>query len=460
MNNLNYNIESVGGLREIVKLRRNRLEYLADAGRRGVDIKVLHLGSRQLIQINHPDLIRDVLVTHDWNFIKGRGLRASKPILGNGLLTSEGELHRRQRRLVQPAFHSARLSSYAQVMVECASAMCKDWMHGQRYAIDREMMRITLQIVGLTLFSADILSDAKEIGESLTRALQLFLALNSPAALLIPPYRRWVERRGAQERCAFEPVLRKVIEDHRMHPEQYDDMLSMLMNSHDDMGTGYMPDELLLDESLTLFLAGHETTANALTWTWFLLAQHPEVEATLRMELDEVLGGRLPTLDDVPRLKYTGRVFRESLRLYPPAWMITREAVASYRLGPVDVPPGAQLLMSPYATHHDSRFWPDPENFDPDRWLEEASTNRPKFAFYPFGAGTRVCIGEHFAMMEGVLLIAILAQQWRFQLARGQVVELWPQITLRPKHSIYFQFKQATSVPQGSGLREGELQYQ
>jgi cytochrome P450 len=439
---LDYQVESVGGARELLKIRRDPLDYIASAGRRSLDVRFIRLGKRELFQANHPDLIRDVLITHDWNFVKARGLRASKPVLGNGLLTSEGELHRRQRRLAQPAFHSARLAAYAETMVDCALKASKGWVSGQPYALDQEMTRLTLEIVGRTLFSADVLHDAKDIGNSLTRALHLFVALNSPVAQLFSPLRKWNERKVNRSRRELEQVLGKVIEDHRQQPDKYNDMLSLLMSSHDDMGAGYMSDELLLDESLTLFLAGHETTANALTWTWYLLAQHPEVEARLRQELKAMLGNRVPTLDDLPRLEYTGRVFRESLRLYPPAWTIAREAVTAYRLGPFEVPAGATIFMSPYATQRDPRFWKDPEHFNPDRWLDDAAASRPKFAFYPFGAGTRVCIGEHFAMMEGVLLIAVLVQRWKFQLVPNQTVELWPQITLRPRHSIYFDLRE------------------
>ena len=446
---VDYNGESASGLQEFLRFRRSPLQYIAATGKRSVDVRWIRFGKFELFHANHPDLIRDVLVTHDWNFIKSRGLRSSKPILGNGLLTSEGELHRRQRRLAQPAFHSARLESYANVMVECAVSAAGGWVSGQRYALDQEMMRLTLQIVGRTLFTAGVLHDAKDIGESLTRALHLFIGLNRPLAQLIRPVRKRAEQKAAQARRDLALVLAKVIEDHRQQPDTYDDMLSLLMSSLDDMGAGYMSDELLLDESLTLFLAGHETTANALTWTWYLLAQHPDVESRLHQEIESVLNGRVPTLGDLSRLPYTGQVFREALRLYPPAWIIAREAVTAYRLGPYDVPPGATIFMSPYATQRDPRFWNDPEHFDPDRWRDEFASQRPKFSFYPFGAGTRVCIGEHFAMMEGILLIAALMQRWKFHLLPNQKVELWPQITLRPRHSIYFSLAQRTSDRSG-----------
>jgi cytochrome P450 len=442
---MSFSVETVRGLSQILRFRKDPLGYIGDAGRRSVDIRCLQFGLRNVFQVNNPELIRDVLITHDWNFEKGRGLKASKPILGNGLLTSEGELHRRQRRLVQPAFHSARLAAYAQTMVECAAAIRETWVPAETYAMDQQMMRLTLQIVGQTLFSADLQKDAEGIGESLKRALGLFRALASPLTQLLAPLRKWAQHRVAQSRQEIELVLRKIIEEHRAHPEKYDDMLSMLMNTQDDNAAGYMSDELLMDESLTLFLAGHETTANALTWTWYMLAEHPEEAALLYAELDAVLAGRLPTLEDMPKLEVTGRIFREVLRLYPPAWIIARTAVTNYRLGEVEVPAGSMLFMSPYATQRDPRYWDAPEEFRPRRWSNDAS-GRPKFAFYPFGAGTRNCIGEHFAMMEGVLVIATLAQQWRMKLVEGQTVVPWPQLTLRPRESIYFSAEKRVDV--------------
>lgn len=432
-----YTVEQHTGLVEFIRFRRHLLAFMAQVGRRSIDISCLSIGSRLVFQVNHPDLIQDILITHDWNFVKGRALRASRPVLGDGLLTSEGELHRRQRRLVQPAFHSQRLASYANVMVECAASARDNWAEGSVIAIDQEMMRLTLQIVGRTLFSADLQNDAAGVGESLGRSLHLFLMLNSPLTQLLPPLRRLAERKASRVRTEIAAVVQKVINEHREHPDRYDDMLSMLLRSTDEGGTGYMSDELLLDESLTLFLAGHETTANALTWTWYLLAQHPEAVTQMHAELDRVLAGRLPTLDDIPQLDFTSRVFHEALRIYPPAWIIAREAVTEYRLGDMSIPSGSTLVMSPFAMHRDERFWPDAERFDPDRWKQEANAGpRPRFTFFPFGAGTRACIGEHFAMMEGVLLLATLAKRWRFHLLPGQTVELWPQITLRPRHAV------------------------
>lgn len=435
--------EYVHGYPELLRFRKDPTAYVGDLGRRSVDVWNFRASWRNLFLVNHPELIQNILVTHDWNFIKGRGLRNSKPMLGEGLLTSEGELHRRQRRLAQPAFHSARLAHYAQQIVSCTADMIAEWKHGNAAAVTSdEMMRLTLRIVGLTLFSADVAHEAASVGASLTEALQLFILLNHPLVQMIGPLRRRNERKARQARQGIEAVLLEIVERHRREPTQFDDMLSMLMISHDEMGTSYMSNDLLLDECLTIFLAGHETTANALSWTWYLLSGNPEAEAKLHAELAKTLGGRLPTLDDMPHLPYTTAVVRESLRLYPPAWVISREAVTPYRLEEIEVPAGANLILSPFTTHRDPRFWPAPESFRPERWLENnaenASATRHRFAYFPFGAGTRVCIGEHFAMMEAIMVIATVAQQFRLVLEPAQRVEMWAQITLRPRHPIRF----------------------
>jgi cytochrome P450 len=435
-----YSIERVGGWREFLTFRRDRLVYIADGGRRSIDIRIMKFGSRELVHLNHPELIQDVLITHDWNFTKGLGLKVSKPILGEGLLTSEGELHRRQRRLAQPAFNHARLASYARVMVECAGKASTRWKSDQTIDVHAEMMRLTLDVVGRTLFSADVMTEDNRIGQSLQLALRAFTGLNSPMAFLIPMIRRRAQKRAARFRLEIEKGLRPVIDEHRRNLSAYDDMLSMLMQPGEDANSGYMSEKLLLDETLTLFLAGHETTAVALTWTWYLLAQHPEVLAQLQAELEaEPAGleeGKSP-MEWVPRLRYTGWVVREAMRLYPPAWIIGRTVETPYRVGEIEVPAGVTLLVSPFATQHDPRFWTQPESFKPERWGTEAVAGRHRFTWFPFGAGTRVCIGEQFAMMEAVLLLATLARHWRFELVSpGQTVEMSPQVTLRPKGAV------------------------
>jgi cytochrome P450 len=440
--------EYVRGYPELLRFRRDPTAYVGDLGRRSVDVWNFRAGWRNLFLVNNPELIQNILVTHDWNFIKGRGLRNSRPMLREGLLTSEGELHRRQRRLAQPAFHNARLAHYCTQIVACTADLIERWKELQpkdaaNLSVSEEMMRLTLRIVGLTLFSADVTREASTVGASLTQALKLFILLNNPFVQMIGPLRRRNERRAREARHGIETVLLEIVEKHRREPERFDDMLSMLMGSHDEMGASYMSNDLLLDECLTIFLAGHETTANALSWTWYLLSKDSDAEAKLQTELDTVLQGRLPTIDDMQRLPYTTAVVKESLRLYPPAWVISREAVTPYRLEEIDVPAGANLILSPFTTQRDPRFWPEPETFRPQRWIDgdpsNAAATRPRFAFFPFGAGSRVCIGENFAMMEAVMVIATIAQHFRLSLTPGQKVELWPQITLRPRHPMHFQ---------------------
>lgn len=440
-----YSIERLGGWREFLRFQKDRLAYIADGGRRSIDIRVMKFGGRQLVHLNHPDLIQDLLITHDWNFTKGQGLKVSKPILGDGLLTSEGELHRRQRRLAQPAFNHARLSSYARVMVDCAEKASVRWRTGETIDVHAEMMRLTLDIVGRTLFSADVTAEHSRVGESLQLALRAFMGLNSPLAFLVPFIRRRAQKRAARSRRQIDAGLQQVLDEHRRNPGAYDDMLSMLMQPGEDANTGYMSDKLLLDETLTLFLAGHETTAVALTWAWYLLAQHPEVVEKLHAELEaESAGmaeGRSP-MELIPRLRYTGWVVREVMRLYPPAWVMGRTAETPYRVAGLEIPAGATVLVSPYATQHDPRFWDQPESFLPERWGTDAVANRHRFTWFPFGAGTRVCIGEQFAMMEAVLLLATLAREWRVELlSPEQRVQMWPQITLRPKGEVTMKLK-------------------
>jgi cytochrome P450 len=435
--NDDWKIEHAAGFGQLVRFRRDPLAYVGDLARRSVDVRHITIGRNHIFLINQPDLIRDVLVTHDWNFTKSRGLRSSRPVLGQGMLTSEGELHRRQRRLAQPGFNRERLARYAGEMIACADQAANSWRDNAEYAIDQEMMRLTMQIVGRCLFSANVDGHARDIGATLTQALRMFNRLNSPLAQTLPPLRALVERRARKFRARLDAVLQSIIADHRAHPEQFDDLLSMLMGARDENGATYMSDELLRDEAMTLFLAGHETTANALTWTWYLLSQHPGAQQKLAEELQGELQGRLPTLEDLPRLRYTAQVIRESMRLYPPAWIIGRQAVTAYQLGSVPVPAGSTLFMSPFATQRDERFWSRPLVFDPERWAEPDPA-RPKFAYFPFGAGTRVCIGEHFAMMEAILVLATIAQRWRLVKATGPQVEMWPQITLRPRHAMHF----------------------
>jgi cytochrome P450 len=419
--------------------RRDPLNYLTRLAREHGDIVYFNVGGQRAYLLNHPDLVRDVLVNHQDHFHKGRALQRSKRLLGEGLLTSEGEHHRRQRRLAQPAFHRKRIESYGDVMVAYAARHTARWQDGANVDIAREMMRLTLAIVGKTLFNADVEEDADDIAGALTEIMELF-------NMLLLPYSEYLEklplpqtRRFERARAKLDEIIYRIVEERRRAHADAGDLLSMLLAARDVEGDGSgMSDQQIRDEVMTLILAGHETTANALSWTWYLLARHPEVERQLHAELDEVLdhGRGLPTVGDLPRLRYTEMILSESMRLYPPAWVVGRLAIRDYRVCDYVVPAGSLVLVSQYVMHRDARFFAEPERFDPARWTPEARETRPAYSYFPFGGGARRCIGEGFAWMEGVLLVAAIAARWRMRLDPEHRVETYPRITLRPRRGI------------------------
>ncbi|MGZ5434394.1 MAG: cytochrome P450 [Thermoanaerobaculia bacterium] len=417
-------------------LQYRPLQFLTQLAHEYGDASQFRVGPQPIFFFAHPDQVRDVLVTRNASFKKGLALQRTKVVLGEGLLTSEGDLHKRQRRLAQPAFHRDRIHHYGEVMVEKAVRARERWRDGQEIDVAHEMMRLTLAVVAQTLFDADVDAEADEIGAALTELMLMFPLLVHPLATFIlrfplfPQVRRF---RRALER--LDRTIYAIIEERRRAGVDRGDLLSMLILATDVEGDGGgMSDRQLRDETMTLFLAGHETTANALAWTLYQLARNPDVESELHRELDAVLGGRLPAPSDYARLPYTEMVLAESMRLYPPAWGIGRYALEDVRIGEWDVPRNGLVLVSQWVTHRDARFWPDPERFDPLRFTPEAKAARPKMAYFPFGAGPRICIGEGFAWMEGVMLLATLAQKWRF--ARGNDVDPQALITLRPKSAM------------------------
>ena len=422
---------------KLFALRRDPIKYLTNLANRYGDLVHFKLGPQTVFLVNNPDYIRDILVTHNRNFMKGEGLQRAKRLLGEGLLTSEGEFHLRQRRLAQPAFHRQRIAAYAATMVEYADRACDRWRAGETRDVAREMMRLTLAIAGKTLFDADVESEADEIGEALTTTFALFNRLTLPFAQLLERLPLPATRRFQKARERLDATIYRIIDERRAGGEDRGDLLSMLIAARDEEGDGSgMTDEQLRDEAMTIFLAGHETTANALTWTWYLLSQHPEIEARFHAEVDEVLKGASPTAEDFPRLRYAEMVFAEAMRLFPPAWIIGRRALGDYQIDGYKIPARSILLMSQYLTHHDSRFFPEPFRFDPERWTPEARESRPKFSYFPFGGGPRLCIGESFAWMEGALVMATIARRFRMRLAPGHPVEMQTLVTLRPKHGM------------------------
>jgi cytochrome P450 len=319
-------------------------------------------------------------------------------------------------------------------MVEYAARRRDQWRPGETRDVAREMMRLTLAIAGKTLFDADVEGEADEIGKALTTTFEMFNRTMLPFAQLLdrlplPATKRFLKARGR-----LDATIYRIINERRASGRDHGDLLSMLIAARDEEGDGTgMTDEQLRDEAMTIFLAGHETTANALTWTWYLLSQHPEVEAKFHAEVDQILSGRSPSAEDFPRLSYTEMIFAESMRMYPPAWTIGRRALIDYSINGYTIPARSILLMSQYVMHHNPKYFPDPFRFDPERWTPEAREARPKFSYFPFGGGPRVCIGEHFAWMEGVLVMAAIAQRFRLRLADGHPVEMQPLVTLRPK---------------------------
>lgn len=420
----------------LAAFRARPIEFLMDTARRYGDVPYFRLGPYHAYLINHPDYVREVLVNNQANFTKSRALQRARILLGEGLLTSEGKFHLRQRRLVQPAFHRERLPGYAAVMSGYAARLRDRWQSGATLDISNEMMRLTLAVVGKTLFSADVESEASEIGEALTTVLKMFRMLMLPFSEYLEKLPLPSMRRFEKARARLDQTIYKLIHERRKSGEDTGDLLSMLLLAQDEEEGGSMTDTQVRDEALTLFLAGHETTANALTWTWYLLSQNPECEARLHQEIDSVLGDRTPHISDLPQLRYTEMVFAEAMRLYPPAWAIGRMSKAPFEIGGVRIEAKSICILSPYVTQRDSRWFPDPERFDPERWTVEEREARPKFCYYPFGGGARVCIGERFAWMEGVLVLATLARKWKLKLDPNQRVELLPLITLRSKYGM------------------------
>jgi len=413
--------------------RRDPLAFLERTHRRYGDVSHWRFGPRRVYLLAHPERVREVLVTQHRNFIKSKALQRAKVVLGEGLLTSEGEFHLRQRRLAQPAFHRERIAALGEQMVGFASEMAGEWRGGVEMDLPREMNRLTLAIAGKTLFGADVQAEADEIGESLTHALEAFKRLTNPLAPILDRLPLPTTRRVHRARARLDQTIYRLIAQRRASGEDRGDLLSMLLAARDDEGDGGgMTDLQLRDEALTLFLAGHETTANALAWTWHLLATDRQVEEKLHAELGAVLAGRAPTADDLPRLPYTRAVLAESMRLYPPAWTIGREPLEEFEAGGYRIRAGSIVLASPWIVHHDPRWWADAERFDPDRWSPEREAQLPRFAYFPFGGGPRKCIGEGFAWTEEILVLATLAQRWTLRHAPGATVGRQPLITLRP----------------------------
>lgn len=423
-------------------LRRNTLTFLSQIAREYGDVSHFRVGHWDYWFFTHPDAVRDVLVTHDERFIKGPALRRAKHTLGEGLLTSEGDLHRRQRRLVQPVLHPNRVASYADAMTAYAAQAADAWRDGQEIDLHAQMMHLTLRIVAKTLFDANVAADVDAIGYAMDVSVGMFARAMSPWGPLLNFLPLPANFRFKREWGRLMALIDRFVQDRRQNDTGRHDLLSRLLRATDsEAGGGAMTDRQLRDEAITLFTAGHETTANALTFTLYLLSQHPEIERELREELNQVLGGRLPTAADVERLPYTRMVLSESMRLYPPAWALGRESTGPATIAGYDVAPGSVVLLSQWVTHRDARWWPEPQKFDPQRFSPENRAARPRWAYFPFGGGSRGCIGESFAWMEAILVLATLMQRWEMKYLGDHSPRLRPLITLRPSEPVRMALK-------------------
>jgi cytochrome P450 len=399
------------------------------------DIFYYRVFSRHIYFLNNPDLIEHVLVTNYQSFIKGEALQFNRRIFGNGLLTNDGDSWRQQRHLIQPAFHRERIESYGDTIVAYTERMIAAWHDGDVRDIHLDMMRLALEIVAKALFNVEIAGDRERIAG----ALNTFIELGSRGRMLLPPVLRLLPtadnlryRRAARQ---LDDIVYGLIHQRRSNGQIADDLLSGLLQAQGKSG-GAMSDEQLRDEVMTLLLAGHETTAVSLSWTWYLLALYPEVEKKLWSELRAVLNGRSPCVQNLPRLLYTERVVKEAMRLYPPAWAIVRNSLKDCDIGGYRVPTGATVMMSQWVMHRDPRYYDQPEQFNPDRWLDGHAKGSSKFIYFPFGGGPRTCIGASFAVMEAVLVLAAIAQKYHVRIAPDFPVEPLLTITLRPKHGI------------------------
>ena len=410
------------------------LNYLVSATREHGDVVYLDMGPRRFYLINHPDGVKHVLQDNNRNYRKG--YEKLKPFLGNGLVASEGDFWRRQRRLMQPAFHRERIAALTTTMTEVTATMIERWRpfaeRGEPIDAADEMMRLTLNIIVSTMFSTDVEREYAMLSEAFGVALEY---LNTKLFSPIDIPERWptpLNRRFLKARRTIDDVVYRVIGERRRTGNTGDDLLGMLLEARDEETGEGMSDEQLRDEVTTIFVAGHETTAATLTWTWYLLSKHPDIARRVSNEVDAALGGRTPAMADLSNLAYTRMVIDEAMRLYPPAWMFARLAIGDDEVCGYRIPAGSMVMLSPYVMHRHPAYWDNPEGFDPERFLPERSADRPKYAYFPFGGGPRLCIGNTFSQIEAQLIVAMVAQTYRLHLLPGYRVEARPISTLRP----------------------------
>lgn len=420
----------------LFSFRHDSINFLKQIANEYGDIVHFKIGPIRIVLLNHPDLIKEVLSTQHNNFIKGRPLAMARKLIGNGLLTSEGDFHKHQSRIIQPAFHRKMIETYAPAMTECTIQLINGWKDGMQLNIMEEMIKLSIAIAGKAMFNTEI-KEVPEIMEAFNTATSLF-------ARIAVPFSEWLLKlpvpstiRFYKAKAQLDNVINRIIEEHRSGKADNGDLISILLQSQDGKEGGEkMSDQQVRDEALTLFVTAFDTTSTALTWTWYLLSQNPDVEYELHKELDCVLQGRVPTIKDLAQLQFTRMVFAESMRIYPPSYIIARQALEAFSIDKYIVPRGTLILMSPYLIHHDGRFHREPDKFNPHRWDKQSQGQNSKYEYFPFGGGPRSCIGEPFAWMQGVLVLATIAKSWRVRLIPNHPIELLQLVNLRSKHGM------------------------
>lgn len=405
------------------------------------DVSHVKIGNMHVVALSHPEDVEEVLVHQAATFSKSPTLKRAKRLLGDGLLTSEEPLHRCQQRRMTNGFSTEKIAIYDDVIVEYTSRLINTWQPGATLDFSEAMKRLTLSVIGKVLFGDDFETEADAIESDFATALDALRPFRAPLFAnlhfteWIPGTKGWQFR---QARSRLDAVVLRLIQERRDDPGAHRDMLSILLSSRDEEAAddAGMVDQQARDEVVTLMLAGHETVAHALAWTWYLLSQHPAVEARLHQELDDVLGDRLPTVNDQPHLTFTRTVLMESMRRFPPVWVIARQAQKQFQIADFVLPAGTVVSMSQFVIHHDAQWYPNPEAFDPERWSRSRDSGRPKFCYFPFGGGSRHCLGERFAWLEAMLILAVIGQRWRACLAPEARVEMDPGFTLRPKYGV------------------------
>lgn len=428
-----------------LQFRRDPLTFVRGVQRAYGDIARVKLGRFTVVLFSRPEYARYFLVENARNFTSSEFNLSLRDLLGEGLLTTDGDFHRQQRRLVQPAFHKKRVEGYAEIMVHHTTQLLDTWQPGQRLDIARAMQDLTLRIVAKALFDVDLETHSPQLGRAFSDVIEnpvhLAFSLNGlPLDLPFTPYGKHMAARRQLDSYVYGLIAQR-----RAEGRDHGDVLSMLLDAQDASDGATMSDKQVRDQTMTLFAAGHETTANALAWTFYLLATNPHVLEKLRAELRDVLGERAPALDDLPRLTYLDQVVTESMRYYPPAWTVGRRAIQPFELGGYHFPAGTVAMISQWVIHHLPEVWGDPEIFRPERWDPVNSQKVPPSAYFPFGAGPRMCIGMPFAQQEARLLLATILQRYVPRLVPGHPVVPRPRVTLRPKYGIQMELEPARS---------------